>query len=232
MSTVAATVFGVEEILTAFEEQAPKPYFAIYVKNAPVLSNIDNNIDVAKDKIKRKVEEYLRAQFNEVFTIRMYNAQPKNKGMLWDKDEPCFFLYCQAKRVQAQSVGQMDGNFYPIYNLIEKQNEIISALTPKVNAIEETEISDEQIGTAETQMIDKINGFVNSPLGVLVATYLPRVFDKILPPQKTVSGLAGTDPTDLEQTINILYSKGVTLEHLQKLAAMPEAKIKMLLTML
>ena len=99
MSGVAATVFGVEEILTAFEDQAPKPYFAIYVKNAPVLSNIENNIDVAKDKIRKKIEEYIRAQYNEVFTIRMYNAQPKNKGIIWDKKN-LVFIFIARQSVQ------------------------------------------------------------------------------------------------------------------------------------
>jgi hypothetical protein len=47
--------------------------------------------------------------------------------------------------------------------------------------------------------------------------------------------LAGTETPNtvtLEQIIQTLYSKGVTIEHLYKLSQFDEAKIKMLLTML
>jgi hypothetical protein len=161
-------------------------------------------------------------------------APDKKTGSYTHADNCYTMLYCQAKHAQSAAMPEsINGNLYPLYNMIEKQNENINALISKVNAIEaeETEES-EPIVSSEAKLIEQINGFSNSPLGVLAATYLPRFLDKILPPQKTVAGIAGTEPTDLEETINILFSKGVTLDHLQKLAAMPEAKIKMLITML
>jgi hypothetical protein len=48
--------------------------------------------------------------------------------------------------------------------------------------------------------------------------------------------LAGDDVSvqelELAQTLEILFDKGITIEHLKKLASYPTAKIKMLLTML
>lgn len=231
--SLVATYYGANEILNAFDAQAKKAYFSMWVKTKTCLQNDVNDFEIARAAIKKKVEDFAKAGMLDVFTICLHNTLPDKKTGYYELNSPGVVLYCQAKHATASAPETMNGNLYPIYNLIEKQNEIITALTSKVNAIEESEEeSDEQIGTAEAQMIDKINGFANSPLGVLAATYLPRFFDKILPPQKTVSGLAGTDQTDLEETINVLFSKGVTLEHLQKLAAMPETKIKMLLTML
>jgi hypothetical protein len=233
--SVVATYYGVNEILEAFETQAKKGYFSMWVSKAPALQNDVNDIETAKAAIKKKVEDFAKANQTHVFTIHLHNAAPDRKTGAYTHADTCYtMLYCQAKHAQAAQPESINGNLYPLYNLIEKQNENINALISKVNALEaeESEQESEEIGSAEVQLIDKINGFANSPLGVLAATYLPRFFDKILPPQKTVAGIAGTEPTDLEQTINILFSKGVTLEHLQKLAAMPEAKIKMLITML
>ena len=47
--------------------------------------------------------------------------------------------------------------------------------------------------------------------------------------------LAGTEVAEeleLAETLEVLFSKGVTLEHLKKLASFPQAKITMLLNML
>jgi hypothetical protein len=47
--------------------------------------------------------------------------------------------------------------------------------------------------------------------------------------------LAGTEVAEeleLAETLEILFSKGVTVEHLKKLASFPKAKITMLLNML
>jgi hypothetical protein len=232
MSGVAATVFGIDEILSAFERKAPKPYFELYVKNQRVIHNFDNDFDKAKQIIIDQVEEFINSEFNQVFTIRMYNVQPKNKWT-YEEKEQYLILYCQAKRQKAQSVGAVDANLYPIYNLIEKQNENIAALTSQVNAIKAEEEEEEQgVGSAEETLLNTINGIVNSPVVLMASPYLKRLMDRLIPEKKTIAGLAGTEPTDLETTINILFSKGVTLEHLQKLAAMPEEKIKMLIAML
>jgi len=235
MSSVVATYYGSNEILEAFETQAKKGYFSMWVNKSPALQNDVNDIDIAKAAIKKKVEDFAKANFTNVFTIHLHNMAPDKKTGSYAHADNCYtMLYCQAKHAKTEAPESINGNLYPLYNLIEKQNENINALISKVNAIEaeESEESDEPIGSSEAQLIEQINGFSNSPLGVLAATYLPRFLDKFLPAQKTIAGIAGTEPTDLEETINILYSKGVTIQHLQKLAAMPEAKIKMLLTML
>jgi hypothetical protein len=57
-------------------------------------------------------------------------------------------------------------------------------------------------------------------LGNLVSSFSPT----------KVQHVSGTQ--DLEQIIQTLFSKGVTAEDLEKLAAMPQAQISMLLTML
>jgi hypothetical protein len=56
-------------------------------------------------------------------------------------------------------------------------------------------------------------------------------------PQYRPTALAGTEELnqaelELAQTLEILFDKGVTLDHLKKLASMPKVKIQSLLLML
>lgn len=229
----AATYYGVNEILTAFEDQATKPYFSLWVKNAQALYNAEDNMEVAKEKLRKKIEDFARANMLELIVIALHNTKPDKATGLYKKDSPGVLLYCQSKHAPAERVSGIDSNMLPFYTLIEKQQETLNALVSKVNALEaEDTEEEEQIGSEEAVLLDKISGIVNSPLGVLASQYLPRILDRIIPEKRTVTAIAGDTETDLEQTINILFSKGVKLEHLQKLAAMPEAKIQMLLTML
>jgi hypothetical protein len=234
-----ATYYGANEILTAFEDQAKKPYFSMWVKNACCLYYDGNDMEIAKEMIRKKIESFARANNFEIIVLSLHNTLPDKKTGLYEKNSPAILLYCQSKHEPADRQMSGNDNLFPLYNLIEKQNAILSnfqetqnALISKVNALEAEEEDTESVGSSEEILLDKINGIVNSPLGALATTYLPRILDRFLPQQNKIAGLAGADETDLETTINILFSKGVKLEHLQKLASMPENKIKMLLTML
>ncbi len=227
-----ATYIGVNEILTAFEDQAKKPYFSMWVKNSQCEYYDGNDMEVAKDKIRKKILAFSRANNFEIIVIYLHNVLPDKKTGLYSKSDPAVLLYTQAKEQPAERMNGAD-NLFPLYNLIEKQNENINALISKVNALEADENESEtSVGSSEELLLSQINGIVNSPIGTLASTYLPRLLDRFFPVQNKIAGLAGATETDLEETITILYSKGVTLSHLQKLAAMPENKIKMLLTML
>ena len=231
--SVAVTYYGVDEILEAFETQAKKPYFSMWVGKASALQNWENDFDTAKAALKKKVLDFARAKQTHAFVIHLHNTQPDRKvGSYLYADVTYSMLYCAAKHEPKQAINGTDPGLYPIYNIIEKQNELITALTSKVNALEAEETEPETVGSNEAEMLDKLGSIVNSPLGVLAATYLPRLLDRIMPEKQKIAAIAGDEATDLETTINILFSKGVTLQHLQKLAAMPEEKIRMLLTML
>jgi hypothetical protein len=77
-------------------------------------------------------------------------------------------------------------------------------------------------------MINGITQLIEHPL-------ISGLIQKFITPSSTpVQSLSGVDDSDDEiiNTINILFSKGVKLEHLQKLASMPQSKIQMLISML
>ena len=228
----AATYIGINEILEGFDAKASKPYFSMWVDNTQVEYNIENDFDKAKNKIINQIDACSRRDMNKVIYLKLHSKLPSKSEGIYAKNDPAITMYCAAK-ADNKIIGYTgDNNVYPIYQLIEKQNETINALVSKINAIESEEEESESVGSAETELLDKISGIVNSPLGLLASQYLPRLLDKWIPPSQKIAGIAGHSETDLETTINILFEKGVTLEHLQKLAAMPKEKIQMLLTML
>jgi hypothetical protein len=79
----------------------------------------------------------------------------------------------------------------------------------------------------DDSMLGSFNKIVEHPLVV-------GLINKWMSGSAPVQALAGVTPTteSLQETINLLFSKGVQLHHLQKLAAMDETKIQMLINML
>ena len=92
---------------------------------------------------------------------------------------------------------------------------------------EEVEEDEETVsGTAEAELLDKINGIVNSPI---VAALLGLLAPKM---NNTAHALASPDPDELTKILTVLFEKGVTVNHLKKLSEYPAEKIKMLLSMM
>jgi len=215
-----ATYIGVDKILTAFEEKADTPFFSLWVGKARAEMNKDNDIEKAISKLEKQIKAFQEEEMNDIFVIALHPE--KKVSYKFEDCKDATLMYCQAKRSEAPAIYQ--GNISAAnYQILEKLNSIES----RINAIEseeiETEEEGEEIGSAEAVLIDKINGIVNSPLvGVLM-----QLFSK-QPAQ--VTALAGTD--DLNEILNTLFDKGVTVQHLKKLASYPKEKISMLLTML
>jgi hypothetical protein len=77
-----------------------------------------------------------------------------------------------------------------------------------------------------------INGALEHPI---INRLIMGAIDKFFPTTNTQPmALAGTEPTHvtIEQILDTLFKKGVTIEHLYKLSQFDQAKIQMLLTML
>ena len=229
----AATYTGINEIIDGYINKADKPFFSMWVDNLLVEQNIVNDFEISKNKIITQIEDFARSGMTKIIYLKIHSVLPDKKSGTYTKTDPALTMYCQAKAEMKQISGFSNDNIYPIYQLIEKQNETINALVSKINAIEgEEEEENENIGSYEEQLLEKISGIVNSPLGLIAANFL----SKYVTPQQTqkVAGISGIidENSDLENTIKILFNKGVTIEHLKKLSEMPESKIKMLLTML
>jgi len=215
-----ATYIGIDKILSAFESKADTPFFSLWIGKARAEQNTVNDFEKAAEKLEAQIKAFEEADNNNIFVIALH---PEKKVSYTDKDlKEATLMYCQVKRSEAPAMYQ--GNISAAnYQILEKLN----AIESRINAIEgeevEAEEEGEEIGSPEAVLLDKINGIVNSPLvGVLM-----QLFSKQPAP---VTALAGTD--DLNEILNTLFDKGVTVQHLKKLASYPKEKITMLLTML
>ena len=120
----------------------------------------------------------------------------------------------------------------------------LQAIESKLKALEEKKVEDDD---AEDETAEGAGwlGAIQSPAGQqllsLGALWLERLSDRILPAKtegKIITNLAGIPDEDdanraaALQYVDVLMKKGVTLDHLRKLAEMPGIKIKTLLSML
>ena len=70
----------------------------------------------------------------------------------------------------------------------------------------------------------------NEQVQQMAVNAITGIFSSFMVKRPIVTSLAGVD--NIESILNDLYSKGVKIEHLRKLADMPEEKISMLIQML
>jgi hypothetical protein len=112
----------------------------------------------------------------------------------------------------------------------QPNNEILSRLNAIEARLIDDEINDlEEEQPARTQSI--LAGFLNNPeVQNLAIAALTGIASSFITPK--VAAVAGIKDDSVEDILNTLYSKGVKIEHLRKLAEMPEAKIQMLISML
>ena len=135
-----------------------------------------------------------------------------------DKEKPHLIFRLNADT----NIGMFPGSYQP-------NNEILSRL----NAIE-ARLIDEDIDDLEEEAPDTssiLAGFLNKPeVQNVVITALTSIAGALIAPK--ITAVAGINEDSENEVLQTLYSKGVKLDHLRKLAAMPTAKIQMLISML
>lgn len=113
----------------------------------------------------------------------------------------------------------------------------IKAIAEEIRRQDVGEI-EEEIEEMEPEQPSLLAGIMNSPevQQAIAATIinLPAliggIFNKKAPLATSLSGVC--DNNNLDEVIQILFSKGVNINHLKKLAEMPKEKISMLISML
>jgi hypothetical protein len=137
-----------------------------------------------------------------------------------DKEKPHLIFKLNT---DTQSVGSFPGQYQPT-------NEILSRL----NAIE-AKLIDEEIDELEedqprgTESI--LAGFLQKPeVQNMVIAALTGIASSFMAPK--VTAVSGVKEDQLDDILQTLFNKGVKVEHLRKLAEMPQAKIQMLIGML
>lgn len=220
MGRLVPRYYGINDILTSFEELAETPYWSLWDNTSVIRQNnkiddMDESMSILESELNRSVKN----EYDRPVTLILH---PKKEKAYTKKSEATAVMVCMPLEKNAYSQAQQN-NQIANYNLYNELNAVKSELNALKNAQLEEEEEDDD---------DQDESFIGSVKTLLNEPVIMGLIQKILQPQTPVNNLAGIENNDINSILNILYSKGVTIEHLNKLAQMPESQIKMLLTML
>jgi hypothetical protein len=118
------------------------------------------------------------------------------------------------------------------YGVSNQQAQINNEILNEIRALRAERLEDEQDAEEEPEPVTPssiLAGMLQQPqVQQMLITALGNLVGNFARPR--VQAVSGTQ--DIETTLQILFSKGVTADDLAKLAAMPESQINMLLSML
>lgn len=237
-----AKFHGIPEIIEAFESKAERPYWALYEGKTMHDSYTGEDMEESLAQLQEELTRLRKKQFTNVFILHPHsvklNKTDKNYTIDQKKYPVTYPIYCsvftETELQNLTGTGQGAAVGYMTAAPSGYVNDRLNAMESTLNAIadklkdEDDDQDDEPNNDSELGQMAKLleNDTVKGLIGALVG-YLTRQPAKLQP----VTSL-GSINADWEHCVSVLFQKGVTLEHLQKLAAMPESKIKMLLAML
>lgn len=179
----------------------------------------DETTDDASERIKQDLE-LIRKGNTAIYTINHYRVKPKD----WKKIDPDYIsTYKQSNEEQRQEFrGYVSGQNDQILNELRELHRRLDSI--EIN--HESEPDEDLEDQAETNYLGALNNPVIQQilLGLAGNLFKPG-------PSNNTGGLAGIE-SNIDVILKNLYSKGVTIDDLQKLSEMPQDKISFLLSML
>jgi hypothetical protein len=214
--------YGLDEVLEYFDKYAKTPYFSIWDKSQPLVQYNGDSFDEAKEIITDEINLCKKRNYENPLCIKLHTEKSKvytstNK----DYNSSAIFVSYDSAIGSALMPVQQNNNQATIMLLNE-----INALKSEISALKTEKIEEEEEEDYQDNSMSFINGVNQALEHPIIAGLLNKLING-----KNVS-LAGVNDIDLDECIKQLYSKGVTIEHLRKLAEMPKSKISMLLSML
>lgn len=220
------------------------PFYIISEDKKSIFSmnNKVNDIDEAGEKLKRALEH---KDHSKVYYIYCFKTLSKS-GLAIPLKAGNHLLFSYQKAKPEYSPEQKQMYYGGLGSMIQQQNERIdrlqSLLEAKLLQEENLEDDDQVEESMQSNIIGTIMG--NPAIANIVTNLLTNIFANTMtngqtnniPANYKPTALAGDQPSDQElrlaTILETLFDKGVTVDHLEKLASFPKAKISMLLTML
>jgi len=182
----------------------------------------DTTPEDASERIKQDLES-IRKGNTAIHIINHYREKPKDPKD-WKKTDPDYIsTYKQSNEEQRQEFrGYVSGQNDQILNELRELHRRLDSI--EIN--HESEPDEDLEDQAETNYL----GALNNPVVQQILLGLAGNLFKPNTPNNP-GGLAGIE-SNIEVILKNLYSKGVTIDDLQKLSEMPQDKISFLLSML
>ena len=231
-------VQGIDKAIARYEKKGTI-YFALYCGSDrnPLVNNLKGNLEEISECVE-EIKEYfddITPDHKKIYSIVWYEGavKPDQKGKISDIPEGSVkFITSNPEQIQTYIEGYQQRQQQYIGT---RDNEILS----RISALESSKKNDDEEEYEETEKpVNALMGLVQNPdvLNFLVGT-VQTIIDRILPPKKIISGIAGIgDNSKLDQALEILKKHDPQLEDdLMILANMAEnspLQFKMLLNML
>jgi len=215
-----ARYIGLDEVLEQVNKKAKAPYFSMWLKGQPLCQYRDGDtMDDVIEKITEEIELGVKRQITHEHELFLHTKKEKDYTR---KSESYCVIGFRCFDLPTNSLGVVDHNAYSMMAVHQEMNRLKS----EISALQAERISEDDEDDEPDNLMSGVNKMLDHPLVV-------GLINKWLTGNQPVTNLAGIDTDQtLQQTIEILFSKGVQVVHLQKLAAMPKEKIQMLLNML
>jgi len=231
---LAAQFFDVNKLIENFTIQ-DLPYYVIFDSALNVLSKneTDDNTETAAESLRRYFKNVDPAN-RQMFIVRQYAEVPKG-GIKKTSDADAQSVYKNPQTdidYSPRGYGN-DVNRMMLDEIRELRREV-SEMKMQA-AFDDSDDDDETAATSEpTGIIGAILG--NPALTNVLVNLLTNIGANLATQQQTIQpprpvAMAGIEPTERE-TLDKLYSKGITINVLNKLAALPTEKINLYLSML
>lgn len=222
------------------------PYFIITAdKKSIIYAQADNlTIEEAVEELKDILDA---TESEQVFYIYCYKTKAKT-GLKLNPETADAVISLKKKRKE-YSTEEKAQYYSPVMQELRSLREELQDLKrtqelEKLAGAEDEEITEEELkADMQNNLLGTILG--NPAVQNVLTALLTNLTANLLTPNTTnnmqtnqnyrPTALAGTEVAEeleLAETLEVLFSKGVTLEHLKKLASFPKAKISMLLNML
>ena len=221
------------------------PYYIISEDKKSIFSmnNKVNDIDEAGEKLKRALEH---KDHSKVYYIYCFKTLSKS-GLAIPLKAGNHLLFSYQKAKPEYSVEQKQMYYGGLGSLIQQQNDRIDRLQQLLESKlmqedEEIENDDQVKDSMQNNIIGTLMG--NPAVQNILSNLLTNIFANTMtnnatnniPANYKPTALAGDQPSDQElrlaNILETLFDKGITVDHLEKLASYPKAKLSMLLTML
>lgn len=222
---------NIDKLIDRFIENG-NPYYAIVTGSGIHNKNeSESDIENAADKLKRFLSETEGSEAS--YTINTYKVVPPKGGIKKNSEADIVLTYKAQKYSPEEKEQYRSNNSYfqeKVLDTLQRQAEEIAELRMQ-------RITDEQL-EEEAEPVNPYMGAVSAIFEhPITQQYLPLLLSKLFnTPNTQPMQLAGTQTqpqkVTIEQILETLFQKGVTIEHLYKLSQFDQSKIQMLLTML
>jgi len=217
---------GTSALLDWYDSNAQSPYYSVWRGRNLSFSWNNDDMEAGRQKLENDINFAEQNNVTEVLTIKLHPK--KDKGYITNSTPVYASLDFRPCALESTVYGlpvSAQPNNYAMSQIMDKLNALESRIAGSEMDFEEEE---------DNKPESPINALLNNPdvHQALVSGLLGLIGGMFThTPQVPVSGIAGINDEAVE-ILNELMNKGVTLEHLKKLAQMNEAKLKSLLIML